>query len=987
VPALRTGADGSTEARRGKIHAALAGVHARRSLLVSAWIRTPANDHDSPSPLTVLVGGQHGFPSAPGADLAEGRRSVLFPPGAEGVAVALRSVSDMLSAFPLWTRYAGRPAIVARQPSGEQPRPNRSGPAAGGLEERLAHIGHVPFAWLVVAEPAADDEVEAERRMISNAAAGLADRSQQAGLGKLRLEAAEERLRELARQAETAFWRIHAFVGATTSADLAFLAPLLVSGVDVGDLPYSLHCGRSPSESLVEMLSHPVIPHSLDGTEESWALASSPFLGSSELLAALARPPERELYGIRTLLPNEFDKSPEHGAVSETAERSVVLGRVLDAALTESAPFLIPLTALNRHTLVCGATGAGKSQTVRQLLEELTDVGIPWLVIEPAKAEYRRMAGRLRSRFGTASDVTVLRIGDPTALPVLVNPLEPERGFPVQTHVDLTIALFLAAFEADEPFPQVLAEAMRRCYAELGWDLALGEYKRARWSTPGHQAHRFPSFPTLGELQATAQEVVRDIGYGDEVTRNVRGFIDVRLGSLRLGTPGRFFEGGHPLDFAGLLSRNTVIEIEDVGNDQDKAFVIGTILIRLMERLRLDHADDEGPPPLQHVTVVEEAHRLLRNRPETKAAVHAVEMFASLLAEVRAYGEGLVIAEQIPTKVLSDVVKNTAVQVLHRLPADDDRAFVGAAMNLSEEQSQFTVSLQPGNAAAFAEGMDRPILVRVPAGEDRESGLGCRTDLPLLGVRSAACPAVCRADPCRADRLGRAGLVVEGLPDVVLWCELAVVAHLTGNIGPVLRSDVLHRMSVEVQALCDPLNDDEEQRLLACALASVIQRSVSLRRAWLAEYFDPAAFAEHLRERLSAALLSKPVEAPADPRWQAGAYRFVDVWRSLSSREPVPPKAVKEWRAARGIDVPDGSREERAAYVRTALPMTFARTLDLLYGTPDGKGRTEIERAAVALRPETALDKRLDLAVAKAVVPDSANEVLARLWPWLGGKP
>ncbi len=139
---------------------------------------------------------------------------------------------------------------------------------------------------------------------------------------------------------------------------------------------------------------------------------------------------------------------------------------------------------------------------------------------------------------------------------------------------------------------------------------------------------------------------MNEIGYGREITDNVRGFIKVRIASLRLGTTGRFFEGGHPLDIAALLDRNVVPEIEDVGDDADKAFLIGTVLIRLASYLRMRQRE-EGPAParLRHLTVIEEARRLLRNPAgRTGPAAHAVEMFAGLLAEVRAYGEGLVIA-------------------------------------------------------------------------------------------------------------------------------------------------------------------------------------------------------------------------------------------------------------------------------------------------------------------------------------------------------
>jgi hypothetical protein len=260
-------------------------------------------------------------------------------------------------------------------------------------------------------------------------------------------------------------------------------------------------------------------------------------------------------------------------------------------------------------------------------------------VIEPAKAEYRLMAARLPD-----AQVVVIRPGDLHVAPAGVNPLEPAAGpdgtrFPLQAHADLVRSLFLAAFEGDEPFPQVLAAALARCYEQAGWDLVTGEP-----AVPG------ADYPSLGDLQAAANAVVEEIGYGREITDNVRGFVRVRIGSLRLGTAGRFLGAGHRLDFGKLLAATAVLEIEDCGDDTDKAFVTGAVLIRLAEHLRMRaRAEGPAPPRLRHLTVVEEAHRLLRQPPPGTGggpAAHAVEMFAGLLAEIRAYGEGLVVAEQ-----------------------------------------------------------------------------------------------------------------------------------------------------------------------------------------------------------------------------------------------------------------------------------------------------------------------------------------------------
>ena len=284
-----------------------------------------------------------------------------------------------------------------------------------------------------------------------------------------------------------------------------------------------------------------------------------------------------------------------------------------------------------------------------------------------------------------------------------------------------------------------------------------------------------------------------EIGYGREITDNVRGFIRVRLSSLRLGTTGRFFEGGHPIDFGRLLGRNVVFEIEDVGDDRDKAFLMGTVLIQLTEHLRLRaRSAAGGAAGLRHLSVFEEAHRLLR-RPDaaaggagTGAAAHAVEMFAGLLAEIRAYGEGLVIAEQIPAKLIPDAIKNTAVKIVHRLPAADDRETVGATMNLTDAQSRYLVTLPPGQAAVFADGMDFPVLAMMPDGTAREAAGAVLTASPgtVVSPRSGTCGTDCRASPCTLRDMRAAQRFLDETPGLVLWAELAVLAHLTGWLMP-----------------------------------------------------------------------------------------------------------------------------------------------------------------------------------------------------------
>jgi hypothetical protein len=495
-------------------------------------------------------------------------------------------------------------------------------------------------------------------------------------------------------------------------------------------------------------------------------------------------------------------------------------------------------------------------------------------------------------------EVLVLRPGDPDVAPASLNPLEPEPGFPLQTHIDLVRALFLAAFEAQEPFPQVLGYALTRSYEQFGWDLALGESR-----VPGV----VPAYPGLAVLQRTASQVVEDIGYGQQVTSDVRGFIDVRIGSLRLGTPGRFFEGGHPLDTADLLARNVVLELEDIGNDQDKAFFIGAVLIRLVEHLRVRYGRSGGPVPLRHVTVVEEAHRLLKRTLPGSPAAHAVELFAGLLAEIRAYGEGLVIAEQIPAKILTDVIKNTAVKIVHRLPALDDRTAVGATMNLDGAQSAYVVTLPPGEAAVFADGMDRPMLVRMALGEDRESADQARPGVGLERTRSAACAPDCRQRPCTLRELTVAARLADDAR-LTLWIELLTVAHIVGEPEP--EPD---------PAWLEEVRDRSAGDRLDCAIGQRAQAAVDARYVALVDVYQPESLAAHVAGRARQVLAGegRPCDG-TEVQWQAGRFRWVDVVRALQTDDGGPdgPHPLTESWRRRGLTLPGRTRADQLAALR-----------------------------------------------------------------------
>jgi uncharacterized protein len=887
----------------------------RLAALVAAYHAGAGPENDGPAALAVgwvrhSTGGQVRFLAAGrgllGSD-EDGEVLLTLPAGARAQPLPRGTMAALLSRLPCWRAIGGISdglLLEGEHPGAERPPPS--------LEECLLAAWPGPFGWLLVAEPLPAAEIEgladevARREQLS---AGNSDRFPERAVTARRLHM---RHAEVRKGMSTGLWRVRIAAGGSDAGAASRVAGLVCASADLAGLPYAVAPVGDGARSLRDLLEDPV-PAPAGGD----AAVGYPLHASSELVAAISRPPEREAPGVRLALQPDFDVSQE-----PLAGREVVrVGEILDRSRRPAGPLVLPLDSLNRHVFVCGATGAGKSQTVRALLESATGAGIPWLVVEPAKAEYRLMAARLAAagapgrcardaRGGHGAQgaqgahaaegaafpqVVRIRPGESDAIAAGLNPLEPApdgegRRFPLQTHADLVKALFIASFRSEEPFPQVLSAALTRVYEDAGWDLALGETVAA---DPN------PRYPTLTDLQRAATRIVQEVGYSQRITDDVLGFIKVRLSSLRLGTTGRFLEGGHQLDFGRLLRANAVLEIEEVGDDGDKAFLMGTVLIRLAEHLRMAHRakpDSRGAQVrLRHLTVIEEAHRLLRRQEPSGggtpggAAAHAVEMFAGLLAEIRAYGEGLIIAEQIPDRLIGDVIKNTAVKITHRLPAADDREAVGATMNMTRAQNRFLVTLRPGEAAVFADGMDYPLLARMPDGTGREAAVQAVTATPagVIHPRSTTCGADCLGRPCTLRDMRMAQRALDEHPGIRLWAELSVLAHLTGWPMPVPAAGLLSLL----RAMPSRLRD--------CAISHAVDAALGVRVPVIGRRVSPAGLASHvgtaIRARVSRGSWLCQREEPA---WLAPAYQWALVLDALISADRKNPRAGPHPRSA-----------------------------------------------------------------------------------------
>ncbi|MCX5193070.1 DUF87 domain-containing protein [Streptomyces sp. NBC_00249] len=397
------------------------------------------------------------------------------------------------------------------------------------------------------------------------------------------------------------------------------------------------------------------------------------------------------------------------GMAGETEYRTdgpaVTLGRQL-VHDTPAGPLGVGLDDLTRHALIVGTTGSGKTNTTLAFCEQLwRDHRTPFLVIEPVNStldDYRWLATR-----PGFEDLLVLTVGDESTAPLRLNPFEVPSGVRVSTHVAGLMACFDAAFGLWDPLPSIYNRALRATYARKGivpTDLA----------GPAHTGN----WPTLREFIAEMRKQCEQLDYSGEVRDNIVAASRLRAESLAEGACGTTLDVARSYPVEELLRRPVVVELAGVGDNEKEQSLITALLLQMMtEHYKANRAGGS----LAHVTVIEEAHRLLGqpiaqggDAKEGNAQARAAQAFANTLAENRKYGEGIVIVEQVPGKLVEDAYKNTNLKVMHRLPSAEDRVLIGGTMRFSPDQERYAASLEPFQAFAHHDRIDRPALLRVP---------------------------------------------------------------------------------------------------------------------------------------------------------------------------------------------------------------------------------------------------------------------------------
>lgn len=440
---------------------------------------------------------------------------------------------------------------------------------------------------------------------------------------------------------------------------------------------------------------HPVFARPLwKNSTESLIYTPATLVSGRELPMHLGLP-TRSVHGLPVIEHAEFGRNVPDETVPD--EDKMNLGKIYHMGKSESADLILNRQAMASHTFVTGSTGTGKSNAVYHLLDEITKDGqTTFLVVEPAKGEYKNV-------FGSRADVQVFGT-NPRETPLLrMNPFAFPENIHILEHIDRLVEIFNACWPMYAAMPAVLKDAIERSYQKVGWDLRNSESEKG-------------VFPTFFDLLDILPGVIEESHYSKDTQSDYVGALCTRVKSLTNGIYGSVLCAEDALMDEALFDRNVIVDLSRVGSMETKSLLMGILVMKLQEYRMCSSGMNSR---LRHVTVLEEAHNLLRKTSAEQSQEGAnlqgksVEMLANAIAEMRTYGEGFIIADQAPGLLDMSVIRNTNTKIILRLPDEEDRKLVGKSAALKEAQIDELSKLPLGVAAVYQNEWPETVLCQV----------------------------------------------------------------------------------------------------------------------------------------------------------------------------------------------------------------------------------------------------------------------------------
>lgn len=451
-------------------------------------------------------------------------------------------------------------------------------------------------------------------------------------------------------------------------------------------------------------LRHPKFGLNPEATDEDEAynvypaiVTATTSLSGKELAYSLNFP-RKSVSGLPVFECAEFGRNVVTYDRRNKEDRKIELGKIFHMFHQEPTIVNLSLESLKSHAFITGSTGSGKSNTVYHILNEARLQNVKFLVVEPAKGEYKNI-------FGNDKDVSVYGTNPRLSQLLRINPFSFSKNIHVLEHCDRLIEIFNVCWPMYAAMPAVLKSAVEKSYLDCGWDMITSSNKYGE-----------NIYPTFSDVTRNVKEIIDSSEYDAENKGAYKGALLTRLQSLCNGINGMIFSADE-LAESELFDYNAIVDLSRVGSSETKSLIMGMLVLKLQE-YRLSTATSMNAK-LNHITVLEEAHNLLRRTSTEQSSDSSnllgksVEMLSNAIAEMRTYGEGFIIADQAPGLMDMSVIRNTNTKIILRLPEQSDRELVGRAANLNEDQINELAKLPCGVAAIYQNEWIQPVLCRI----------------------------------------------------------------------------------------------------------------------------------------------------------------------------------------------------------------------------------------------------------------------------------
>ncbi|WP_214828343.1 DUF87 domain-containing protein [Exiguobacterium sp. s26] len=427
-----------------------------------------------------------------------------------------------------------------------------------------------------------------------------------------------------------------------------------------------------------------------------WPLTSGSLVNTRELSIALTLP-RKSTAGLPVVEMADFGRSVAYLS-APPPRKGIEIGKVYHMGESFKTPLHLHTDSLAMHTFITGSTGSGKSNTVYRVLGQLVKEGIKFLVIEPAKGEYKHV-------FSDDPSVRVFGTNQKHSPLLRINPFRFPDSVHVLEHIERLIEIFNACWPMYAAMPAILREAVEEIYRKSGWNL---EHSIS--------FQRYVVYPSMTDLVRVLPEVIERSGYSEEVKSNYVGALVTRVRSLTTGLLSKVLVADE-IDSETLFDENCIVDLSLVGSTETKSLMMGILFMRLQEHRT--HTATTMNSPLKHVTVLEEAHHLLKKTTTDQSTEgsnlqgKSIEMITNGIAEMRTFGEGFILVDQSPNLLDPSAIRNTNTKIIMRLPDLADRQLVGTSAGLNDQQLNELARLETGVAAVYQNNWLEPVLCKV----------------------------------------------------------------------------------------------------------------------------------------------------------------------------------------------------------------------------------------------------------------------------------